>query len=444
MVKNQVKIADVVFGSIAEEVGIVPGDFLIEIDGHTIWDVFDYRYYIAAENLELKIEKADGEVWEIEIEKEYEDELGLEFENPMISEEKSCTNKCVFCFIDQLPKGMRDTMYFKDDDSRLSFLTGNYVTLTNMKDEELERIVNYRLSPINISVHTTNPKLREEMLGNRFAGNIMSQIKKITDSGLIVNAQIVVCPGINDGQELEHSIRDLSALYPGMNSLSVVPVGLTRFREGLPELRPFDAVKANETLDTVEVFQKKNLKQYGSRIVFAADELFIKANRKTPSFAEYEDFPQIENGVGLIASLRKEFEDECKKLDKKPQGKLDRRILVATGIDAKPLIEELAVLIETKLEGLEIKVIGVENKFFGETVTVCGLLTGQDVLEAVIAAKTKGEQAGILLLCSSMFRAGEGVFLDDMTVEELEEKTGMEILISDNSGKQLVEKMIGR
>ncbi|MEI6131735.1 MAG: DUF512 domain-containing protein [Bacillota bacterium] len=436
MANEKIKIANIEAGSIAEEVGIEAGDFLISIDGNEIVDILDYRFFCANEILELEIEKANGEEWEIEIEKEYEDDLGIEFENPMITEEKSCTNKCVFCFIDQLPKGMRETMYFKDDDSRLSFLTGNYVTLTNIKPAELDRIIRYRLSPINVSVHATNSDLRAKMLGNRFGGEILSQIRKITDAGLTVNAQVVVCPGINDGIELEKTIRELSDMHPGLNSISVVPVGLTRFRDGLPEIKPVDLKSATEILKVVEQVQKENLKTHGSHVVFAADEMYIKAGREMPEFEAYEDFPQIENGVGLVASLRQEVRECLKSMKVRPGAQ--RNILIATGVDAQPIIETLAREVEAKVEGLKVRVIGVKNNFFGESVTVCGLLTGRDVCEAVKSAKVSSDSE-ILVLCSKMFRASGNDFLDDFTIGQLEAEIGMKVLVTDNSGEQFVE-----
>jgi len=437
------RIAKVNEGSIAEEVGIVTGDVLLQIDGKPVEDIFDYRFCCASEELEVTIEKLDGEIWEIEIEKDFDDDLGIEFENPMISEEKSCSNNCVFCFIDQLPKGMRETLYFKDDDSRLSFLTGNYVTLTNMKDEDLDRIINYRLSPINISVHATDSKLREKMLGNRFAGKILAQIKRITDARIVVNAQIVVCPGYNDGAELEKTILELSEFFPGVNSVSVVPVGLTRYREGLVEIKPFDETSAGEVIEQVNRFQSENIQKYGSRIIFAADEFYVKAKVEVPDYSDYEDFPQIENGVGLIASLKRETEDICKMLAELPKQKVERKVLIATGMAAENFIKELTKKVQVTFEGLVVSVIGVRNIFFGENVTVCGLLTGRDVCEAVIQAKLKGETAQTLIICGSMLKAGEEVFLDDFTIEELESETGMEVLISDNSGKQFVECISG-
>ena len=449
MKKNPAEISYVLPESIAEEVGITPGDVLLEIGGKPIIDVFDYRFFCAAEEITLTVQKLDGEIWEIDIEKEFEDDLGIEFKNPMIQTEKSCVNKCVFCFVDQLPKGMRKTLYFKDDDSRLSFLTGNYVTLTNMSDAELDRIIGLKLSPINISVHSTDPILREKMLCNSNAGKVLEQIDKIIAAGITVNAQIVVCPSLNDGAHLEKSLRDLSARYSGVQSVSVVPVGLTRYRAGLKEIKPFDAKLAREVIELVQRFQKGNFKAVGSRIVFGADELYIKASQPLPGFEEYEDFPQIENGVGLIASLGQEIAQVCGafgELGQMPKplftsGK--RRVLIATGLDAEVYVKSWSDEVMKVLPGLEVEVIGVENKFFGEQVTVTGLLTGRDVCDGVLAAKSRGMNADYLILCSSMIRAGEDVFLDDFTIDDMERETGMQVIISDNSGESFVEGLAG-
>ncbi|NTV90876.1 MAG: DUF512 domain-containing protein, partial [Clostridiales bacterium] len=300
-------INEVQRGSIAEEAGIEAGDILLTINGQTVEDVFDYRLLIAEEKLVVELEKKDGELWEIDVDKDEYEDLGLEFEDSLMDDAKSCSNKCVFCFIDQLPKGMRETMYFKDDDSRLSFLSGNYVTLTNMKDEDIDRIIRYRMSPINISVHTTNPELRIKMLGNRFAGDILDKVKKLSDAGITVNTQIVLCNGINDGSELDRTISDLASLYPGVFSTSIVPVGITKWREGLHELVPHDSGSAARVIDQVGKWQKKLLAEMGSRAVYLADEFYIMAGAELPSCDEYEDFPQIENGVGMVTLLQEEF-----------------------------------------------------------------------------------------------------------------------------------------
>lgn len=437
--KNKIKICMVQPGSIAEEAGVEAGDFLVSINNETIKDVFDYRYYQASEELLLEIEKSDGELWEIEIDKDENEELGLEFEDSLIDGAKSCTNKCIFCFIDQLPKGMRETVYFKDDDSRLSFLTGNYVTLTNVKKEELKRIIHYRMSPINVSVHTTNPDLRRFMLGNRFAGDVLDKIKMLTSNGIEVNCQIVLCRNINDGEELDRTIADLSALAPGIGSISIVPVGISRHRHNLFELEPFDEASCKMVIEQVHKWQAGLLKQKGTRLVYLSDEFYINGQVELPRFKEYEGFPQIENGVGMVAVLEKEVLDSLKH---KKCGALPekRQISIATGRLVKKIILQLVEEIKSKYHGLEVHVYDIENNFFGPNVTVSGLLTGQD-----IAAQLSGRPLGQELLISrNMLRAGEEVLLDDYTVSQLEGELGVKIRIVDGGGENFVNALIGR
>ncbi|HBN82482.1 MAG TPA: radical SAM protein, partial [Clostridiales bacterium] len=302
-------ISTVEKGSIAEQAGIEKGDVLLSVNGQNIIDIFDYRFLVADEKILVCIEKPDGQVWEIDIEKDQYEDIGLEFDPPIIDRERSCRNKCIFCFIDQLPESMRDTLYFKDDDARLSFLTGNYVTLTNTSDEELERIIKYKLSPVNISVHATDPDIRCKMMNNKFAGKIMNQIAHLTENNITVNCQLVICEGINDGDVMVQSIEDLAVLYPGVNSISVVPVGLTGHREKLFSLQPFDKEEALEIIHRVSALQNRYLKEKGSRIVFCADELYVIAGIENPGYDAYETFPQLENGVGLLAAFEKEFHD---------------------------------------------------------------------------------------------------------------------------------------
>jgi putative radical SAM enzyme (TIGR03279 family) len=424
--------------SIAEEAGIEAGDRLLSINEKTIKDIFDYRYYQASEELLLEIEKPDGEIWEIEVEKDENEELGLEFEDSLIDGAKSCTNKCIFCFIDQLPKGMRETVYFKDDDSRLSFLTGNYVTLTNIKNEELKRIIHYRMSPINVSVHTTNPDLRKLMLGNRFAGDVLNKIKMLTDNGIEVNCQIVLCRDINDKDELDRTIGDLAEFAPGVSSVSIVPVGISRHRENLFELIPFDKESSTEVIKQVHNWQNKLLKDKGSRLIYLSDEFYINADVDLPKYKDYEDFPQIENGVGMVASLKKEVIDTLKHKKGTLPGK--RHISIATGRLVNKIIIKLVEEIKTKYEGLEVNVYAVENNFFGPNVTVCGLLTGQDIAEQ-LNGKELGQE---LLISRSMLRAGEHVLLDDYTVEQLEDGLKVKIRIVDSSGEDFVNALIGK
>jgi len=437
--KNRIRICMVQPGSIAEEAGVEAGDFLVAINDKSIKDVFDYRYYQASEELLLEIEKSHGEIWEIEIDKDENEELGLEFEDSLIDGAKSCTNKCIFCFIDQLPKGMRETVYFKDDDSRLSFLTGNYVTLTNIKKDELKRIIHYRMSPINVSVHTTNPDLRRFMLGNRFAGDVLDKIRMLTDNGIEVNCQIVLCRNINDGEELDRTIEDLSAQAPGIGSISIVPVGISRHREKLFELVPFDGDSSFKVIEQVHRWQARLLKEKGTRLVYLSDEFYINAQVELPRFKDYEGFPQIENGVGMVAVLKKEVMDTLKHIK---GGTLSekRHISIATGRLVKKIILQLVEEIKSKFHGLEVEVYDIENNFFGPHVTVSGLLTGQD-----IAAQLTGRPLGQELLISrSMLRAGEEVLLDDYTVRQLEGELGVKIRIVDSGGENFVNALIGK
>ncbi len=453
--KEQViPIKSVLPGSIAEEAGIEAGDTILSVNGEKIRDIFDYRFLITNENLMIEILKQDSEVWEIEIEKDEYEDLGLEFESLMIDDAKSCKNKCIFCFIDQLPKGMRDTLYFKDDDSRLSFFMGNYITLTNMDFEDIDRIIKYKMSPINVSVHTTNPDLRVFMLKNKNASDVVEKIQKLIDGGIEVNCQIVLCRETNDEKELERSLKELGALYSGVNSISVVPVGITRYREGLSCLKPYDMESSAKVIEQIEAWQKKFLEKFGSRIVYIADEFYIMAGNNIPDYEDYEDFPQIENGVGLIAQFKQEFVEYIGQLDhcssqqnnkRKLKGAKDtqefklRNISIATGVSAYLHIKEMTQKLQQKYKNLNINIYKIENNFFGENVTVTGLLTGQDILEQL-----KGKELGDeLLLSRSMLRSGEEVLLDDYTISDIEQKLNVKISIVDNSGKDFIVKVLG-
>lgn len=437
MKKRKLYIKEVLPGSIAEEAGIEKKDILLSINGDEIQDVFDYRFLTAEEELVLEIEKPHGEIWEIEIEKDAYEDLGLEFETSMLDDACSCTNQCIFCFIDQMPGGMRDTLYFKDDDSRLSFLMGNYVTLTNMKDDDLDRIIKYHMSPINVSVHTTNPVLRVQMLKNRFAGDVLDKIRKLVDAGITVNCQIVLCRGVNDGRELERTIQDLAVLYPGVRSISVVPVGLTRYREGLYELQAFDAASSRQVIEQVEQYQEQYQAVVGSRIVYLADEFYIQAGKEMPPYESYEDFPQIENGVGLISMLIQEFQQYIKEL----QYTLDtpRTVSIATGVYAARYIGGLAAELENRFTGLQVHVYPIINDFFGHNVTVAGLLTGGDIAKQ-LQGRPLGEE---LLLTRSMLKSGEALFLDDYTVDRLEKELNTSIRMVDNTGEDFVNSILG-
>ncbi len=429
------KITYVEPASLAEEAGIRPGDFLISLNGCEVRDVLEYRYLMSEYEVTVRIEKADGSIEEIIIENDYED-IGLEFEEGLLDTAKSCTNKCIFCFIDQLPKGMRETVYFKDDDTRLSFLQGNYVTLTNLSDEEIDRLISMRVSPINISVHTTNPELREMMLSNRFAGRIYDIMKKFSENGIVMNCQVVLCPGINDGAELERTISDIGALYPSIESLAIVPVGLTAHRDGLCKLQEFDAFGAKDVIDQVKVWQKKFLSEFGTRLVYLSDEFYLKAKMPLPKPEEYEGFPQLENGVGLISGMEEEFSAALDMVEKKPR---KREITLITGELAYGFIKDLAERIENRVSGVRIDVFAVKNEFFGGGVNVAGLVTGGDIIKQ-LKGKIATSEA---IIPEVMLRDGEDIFLDDVTLSGLEEELGVRILTSSNDGYDFLEKVLG-
>ena len=422
-------------GSPADAAGIKAGDELIKINGEAPLDILEYRYLAAEYEVELEIKKPNGKSEFLIIENDYED-LGLEFEVGLIDEPQHCRNKCIFCFIDQLPKGMRETVYFKDDDARLSFLQGNYVTLTNMSDEDIDRLIRMRVSPINISVHTTNPELRVKMLGNRFAGNILERMKKFADAGLFMNCQIVLCPGFNDGKELDRTIEDLASLLPYTSSLSVVPVGLTRYREGLCQIEPFDKEISLAVVKQVEEHQKRIYKKHGTRFVYLSDEFYLNAELPVPKSDEYEGFPQIENGVGLIASMTEEFDDAITRI---PNENFSRNIAIATGELAAPYITALAERIMAKANGIDIKVFSVKNEFFGGGVSVAGLVTAGDIINTLEDSTDFDE----LLIADSMLRDGEDIFLDNITLNELEERLSLKVTPVPNDGYAFVEAVIG-
>jgi putative radical SAM enzyme (TIGR03279 family) len=432
--------------SIAEELELEPGDVLLSVNGHEIEDVFDYKYFTNEEYLTVLVRKGTGEEWELEIEKEYEDDLGIEFENGLMDEYKSCRNKCIFCFIDQMPKGMRDTLYFKDDDSRLSFLQGNYVTLTNMGERDLERIVAYRLGPINISVQATDPALRCKILNNRFAGEALKKMDVLHQAGIPMNGQIVLCKGVNDGEQLKKSITDLMGYMPVMESVSIVPVGLSKYREGLYPLEPFTKEDAKEVLGLVHQFQKTCFETCGLHFVHASDEWYLLAGQELPGEEIYDGYPQLENGVGMLRLLREEFaaalgEAVAESSGPGGFGGLARaeKITIATGVLAAPTLQELADAFQREFPQKEIQVISITNQFFGEQITVSGLLTGQD-----LAGQLKNRDLGSrLLLPCSLLRSGEEVFLDDITLSQLKNALQVEIDIVKSSGQDLVSCLIG-
>ncbi len=425
--------------SIAWQLDIRAGDKLLSIDENEINDVLDYRYYINAENINVLIEKADGELWELEIENDYED-IGLEFDEGLMCDYKTCSNKCIFCFIDQMPPGMRETLYFKDDDSRLSFLQGNYITLTNMTDRDIDRIIRFRLAPINISIHTTNPKLRVRMLHNKYAGSSLDYIKKLYENNIPMNGQIVMCRGYNDGAELENTIKDLLEYAPIMESLSVVPLGVTKYRQGLANIPLVDRESANQTIDIIEKYQKIAMQRHNIHFVQASDEFYLLAKRRLPKEKTYDGYIQLENGVGMLRLLNEEFKDALKYLVKsnhKDKNKYEI-ISIATGKLAAPIIKKLSQKLMKILPNKIIKVYTINNDFFGDKITVAGLITGIDLIKQ-LKDKELGDR---LLLSINMFRSGEEIFLDDLSKNDVENELNTKILIVGTSGYDLLNAML--
>ena len=431
-------------GSIAEEFELAPGDRLISINGHEIEDIFDYQFYAEDTYIEILIEKPDGEQWILEVDKEEDEDLGIEFDNGLMDEYRSCHNKCIFCFIDQMPKGMRDTLYFKDDDSRLSFLQGNYVTLTNMSDHDLDRIIQYHLSPINISFQTMNPELRCKMLNNRFAGEALKKVDRLNEAGIEMNGQIVLCKGVNDGEELAFSIREMMRYIPNLQSVSVVPVGLSKYRDGLFPLEPFTREDAREVLSTIHHYQNESYQKYGNHFIHASDEWYILAGEELPQEENYDGYLQLENGVGMMRLLLNEFEEAMKELQEKISADdldfVPREISMATARLAYPFIRDMAARMMEMVPGLMIHVYEIRNNFFGEMITVSGLLTGQDLI-AQLTGKELGEA---LYLPQNVLRSGEEVFLDDVTVTEMEKALQVKVDIIKSSGRDFVNAVLDR
>jgi putative radical SAM enzyme (TIGR03279 family) len=432
--KKQI-IKSIVEGSIAEEMEIEPGDELVSINGKEVIDIFDFEFLCANENLTVVVRKQDGEEWELEIEKDPSEELGLIFEDGIMDNYSSCRNKCIFCFIDQNPPGMRETIYFKDDDTRLSFLSGSYVTLTNMKDEDIDRLISYNLSPINVSVHTTNPELRCKMLHNRFAGTVMDHMTKLYQAGIDMNGQVVLCKGWNDGVELDRTINDLSMYIGHMKSLSVVPVGITKFRNRLTPLEPFNKEESIAVVRQIEKYQKKFMAAFGTRFVYASDEWYLKAELPIPEAESYEEYPQIGNGVGMVRLLNYEV-DEC--LEELAGDDRCHTVSLATGTLAYPILCDQVKKINEKFPNIKVNVYEVINNFFGDTITVAGLLTGQDII-AQLTGRELGEK---LLLPCVLLKTGEDVLLDDMTVGDIEKSLQIRVSIVKSEGSSLVEEII--
>ena len=436
-----VKICGTEPRSRAEKAGILEGDILLAINGNEIEDVLDYRFYLAEPRVILSLTR-EGAPLSLTIEKGRYDDIGLLFETPLMDKKQHCKNRCIFCFIDQLPKGLRPTLYFKDDDARLSFLHGNYVTLTNLRDKDIDRIIKMHISPINVSVHTTNPTLRCEMMKNPRAGEVLSYLKRLSDAGIRLCCQIVLCRGVNDGAELLRSMQDLAALSPAVSSVSVVPAGLTRFREGLYPLTPFTREECREVIAAVNAFGDKLLEKTGNRIFCVADEFYLKAELPLPPESYYGDYEQIENGVGLLRSLMAEFADELNYLsdyidEKKP---LNRHVSLATGKAAAPTLRLLSDMLMARVTGLEVTVYEIENEFFGPEITVAGLLTGRDM-----ANQLKDKPLGAeLLIPATTLRAEGDLFLCGMTPAELSAALGVPVTPTAGEGAALLAAMLGK
>jgi putative radical SAM enzyme (TIGR03279 family) len=437
---NEVHIKDVLPGSIAEELEIEKGDKLVSINGASVLDIIEYKYLITDEYLELEIRKPDGQIWEFEIEKEYDDDLGIIFDG-IIDNPKSCHNKCIFCFIDQMPKGMRETLYFKDDDTRLSFLMGNFITLTNMKQSEIDKIIRYRISPINVSVHTTNPELRAQMLNNKNAVKIMDYLKLLTENEIEVKAQIVLCPGVNDGVELERTLRDLSKMYPSLSTAAIVPIGLTKYREGLYDLKEVSKEKAEEIINQVEILQKEFYAKMDTRFGFLSDEFYLIAEKELPDYDTYEDFKQLDNGVGLITLFRDEITNSLELLENKDYNVANKKLYIITGSYAYPIIQEAVEGIKARVPAMSIEAVAISNDFFGHSVKVSGLTTGQDII-AQMKGKIEAGTENIFLIPDSMLRKDEEVFLDDLTIIDIEKQLEIKMSVCMQDGSDLIEKIL--
>ncbi len=430
-----VKITSVDKRSVCDKHGIKADDILIAVNDNEIMDVLDYRFYILDDKLKLTVER-NGKRKDIKINKKQYDDIGLNFNTYLMDEQKSCRNKCVFCFIDQLPKGLRDSLYFKDDDSRLSFLFGNYITLTNISEHEVERIIKMHISPINISVHTTNPELRCKMMNNRFAGDALKILYRLAEGGTKLNCQLVLCPNINDGDELRRSLDDLTALYPSVQSIAAVPLGMTKHRDGLVKLTPYNTESARETIAIIDEYGKKCFEKYGTRLVYAADEFYLKAKLPFPDEAYYEEYSQLDNGVGMCTLLKNEF---CEAVESENDEILcNKKISVATGVAAYSLLCELVDIAKKKWHNLECSVYGIKNEFFGESITVSGLVTGKDLISQ-LTGKNLGDT---LLLPANMFRSEGDIMLDDTSVDDIEKALNVKVRITQNDGYDLLSALL--
>lgn len=429
-----VKIFDVTTGSHADKAGIKKGETLLSINSNEIVDVLDYRFYQVNRKLTLEVEDEDKNVRTIEMTKGEYEEIGLEFETYLMDKQHSCRNKCIFCFIDQLPKGMRESLYFKDDDSRLSFLFGNYITLTNITEHEIDRIIKMHISPINVSVHTTNPELRCKMMNNRFAGDTLKYLKRFADAGITLNCQIVSCPGINDGDELVRTLTDLENL--GVNMTAIVPVGLTRYRENLYPLVPYNKETAGQTIDIIEKMGDECVKKHGRRIFFPGDEFYLLAEREIPSPEFYEDFSALEDGIGMIAYLTDDVGWKLEELD--ADESLCHKVTIACGEGVFPYMKRIMSMINEKFPNITINTRAIKNNFFGGGVNVSGLVTGGDLIDQL-----RGDDLGDrLLITSSMLRFENDLFLDDVSTDDVERELGVTLVPVNNNGNDLVEAVI--
>jgi putative radical SAM enzyme (TIGR03279 family) len=431
-------VKEVIKNSIAEEAGIKPGDRILSVDGEPFFDILEYNFLTSSECYEVKLIKEDGDYEIIEVINSYGEDLGIIFERPLIDKAKSCSNNCIFCFIDQLPKGLRKPLYFKDDDSRLSFLQGNYVTLTNMNDEDIKRLIRFKISPINISVHTTNKDLRVFMLRNKKAGKILNIMKQLSEANIKMNCQIVLCKNINDGVELDNSLNDMTKLYPYVNSISVVPAGITKYRKNLFPLESFNKLDAETIIKQVESWQKKLVVKYGTKIVFLADEFYLLSGQEIPTYSDYEDFPQIENGVGLLASMAHEF-TECLNSLFSVDNIVNRDISIATGAAAYSTIKMFCEKICEKFSNVNINVYKITNEFFGENVTVAGLLTGKDIINQL----SSRELGKILFLPKTILRNEGDLLLDNLKLSNIEKELSVKVVVVENNGYDFIYKILG-